>query len=107
MDRSLPGSIINSWFFRKSPSWENLGECWRCCVKIISVCSIVAPAPKLFFHLFHPKTGRVTLDHKRHPATVKRGEGVGTIGSRLEAEKIRVLPVLGIRLGIRTEINNR
>ena len=57
-------------------------------------------------HLFHPKTGRVTLDHKRHLATANRGEGVGTIGDRREAEKIRVLPVLGIRLGIHAEINN-
>jgi hypothetical protein len=36
-----------------------------------------------------------------------RGEGVGRIGDRLEAEKTRVLPVLGIRLGIRDEPNNR
>lgn len=28
-------------------------------------------------------------------------------GGRREAEKIRVLPVLGIRLGIYAEINNR
>jgi hypothetical protein len=74
---------------------------------------VSAPAPKLFFHLFitcipnPPLNEESNDDHKRHPATAKRGEGVGTIGDRREAEKIKVLPVLGIRLGIYTEINNR
>lgn len=36
-----------------------------------------------------------------------RGEGVGTIGDWLEAEKTRVLPVLGIRLGIHDELKSR
>lgn len=37
----------------------------------------------------------------------RNGEGVGTISGRLEAEKTRVLFVLGIRLGIHDELGNR
>ncbi|MNF00336.1 hypothetical protein D3C80_1991500 [compost metagenome] len=36
----------------------------------------------------------------------QNGEGVGTIGDRLKAEKTWVLPVLGIRIGIHNELNN-